>query len=1040
MKRACKSFTLDRMIKRGELHTIPLKTSNFNRMNLVKPIVVMILVFCAWGASSVFAQSGDQILDGIGETGLIARYTLEENAKDWSRNNLHGTIHGPAYKFVDDEVFGKVFSLSGDGKTYISIPGEMLAGEESMSISAWISPQSAESTAPFFDFGKNGKSALFMASGANNTCVAQINTGANSYTANSEAPELNKWNHIAVVINVPEKTFTTYLNGKQLSEVKNIEVELKQLFDGKDGESQFRIGSAALKAKLHDFRIYRIPLTSRQIGWINFNALHKEEAEEMMRNKQEAELQEFPESTPQLYNKYLTDVPTIEVETEVGFLPRLPRFVKGVYSNNFEGPEVRVLWPAPEDNSAVQSAGKYTVTGRVAGTDIQPKAIVTVVAHNHDHDAPHRTLEAFDLDEVQLTEDLHHHETKFVENRDKFVDGLLETNPDDFLYMFRNAFGQEQPAGAEPLGVWDSQETKLRGHATGHYLSALAQAYSSAAYDPAIQAKFATKMEYMVNTLYDLAQLSGTPKTAGGESVADPLAVPPGPGKVDFDSDLSEDGIRTDYWNWGKGFISAYPPDQFIMLEHGAKYGTDNDKVWAPYYTLHKILAGLMDIYEVSGNKKALDIVEGMGDWVHARLSVVPTETLISIWNTYIAGEFGGMNEALARLSRLTNNKSYLETAKLFDNIRVFFGDAEHSHGLAKNVDMFRGLHANQHIPQIMGALEIYRDSKEPEYFDIADNFWNKATGDYMYSIGGVAGARNPANAECFTAEPATLYENGFSVGGQNETCATYNMLKLSRNLFLYNQQARLMDYYERGLYNHILASVDEHTPANTYHVPLRAGSVKQFSNAHMDGFTCCNGTALESNTKLQNSIYFRSADNKALYVNLYVPSTLNWTNKDITVTQTTAYPKEDHTTLTISGSGKFDLNVRVPHWASKGFFVTINDNKQDVTVEPGTYLTISRKWKDGDKVELRMPFHFYLEPVMDQQNVASLFYGPVLLAAQEDGPRKEWRKVTLNAEDISKSISGDPEKLEFEIDGVTYKPFYETYGRHSVYLDVTLK
>nr|WP_320000725.1 beta-L-arabinofuranosidase domain-containing protein [uncultured Draconibacterium sp.] len=1012
-------------------------------MKLFKPIVGIILVFCAWGINSVFAQSGDQILDGIGETGLIARYTFEENAKDWSRNNLHGNIQGPGYEFINDEIFGKVISLAGDGKTYITIPGELLAGEESVSISAWVYLRSDKAGAPLFDFGKNNKSTFSAAPEGENGYVAQVG----DYTASSPSAALYKWNHVVVVVNVPEKTFSTYLNAEMVSEVKDVKVELKQLFDARKGNNdQFIIGKAltsgdaSIDAKLHDFRIYRIPLSKRQIGWINFSALHKEEAEEMMRNKQEPDLPKFSETTPQLYTQYLTGVQTIEIETEVGFLPRLPRFVKGVYSNDFEGPEVRVLWPAPEDNSEVKSAGKYTVTGRVAGSDIQPKAIVTVVEHDHKHHAPHRTLEAFDLDEVQLTEDLHHHETKFVENRDKFVNGLLETNPDDFLYMFRNAFGQEQPAGAEPLGGWDSQETKLRGHATGHYLSALAQAYSSTAYDSAIQAKFAEKMEYMVNTLYELSQLSGTAKTAGGKFVADPLAIPPGPGKDGFDSDLSEDGIRTDYWNWGKGFISAYPPDQFIMLEHGAKYGTDNDKVWAPYYTLHKILAGLMDVYEVSGNEEALDIVEGMGDWVYARLSVVPTETLISIWNTYIAGEFGGMNEALARLSRLTNESRYLETAKLFDNIRVFFGDTEHSNGLAKNVDLFRGLHANQHIPQIMGALEIYRDSKEPEYFDIADNFWNKTTGDYMYSIGGVAGARNPANAECFTAEPATLYENGFAVGGQNETCATYNMLKLSRNLFLYNQQAKLMDYYERGLYNHILASVDKHTPANTYHVPLRAGSVKHFTNAHMDGFTCCNGTALESNTKLQNSIYFRSANNDALFVNLYVPSILKWTDKHITVTQTTAYPKEDHTTLTFSGSGKFDLNVRVPHWATEGFFVTINGKKQDITAEPGTYLTISRKWKDGDQVELRMPFHFYLEPVMDQQNVASLFYGPVLLAAQEDGPRKEWRRVTLDAEDISKSISGDPQKLEFEIDGVTYKPFYETYGRHSVYLDVTLK
>jgi DUF1680 family protein len=418
----------------------------------------------------------------------------------------------------------------------------------------------------------------------------------------------------------------------------------------------------------------------------------------------------------------------------------------------------------------------------------------------------------------------------------------------------------------------------------------------------------------------------------------------------------------------------------------------------------------------------------------------LPKETLISMWNRYIAGEYGGMNEAMARLYRITKEPRYLKVAQLFDNIRVFFGDVEHSHGLAKNVDLFRGLHANQHLPQVIGALETYRVSNSPEYYLIADNFWNMATNDYMFSIGGVAGARNPNNAECFTAQPATLYENGFASGGQNETCATYNMLKLTRDLFLFNQSAELMDYYERGLYNHILASVAETTPANTYHVSLRPGSVKQFGNANMSGFSCCNGTALESNTKLQNSIYFRGADNKALYVNLYVPSTLKWTDRNVTVTQTTAYPNEDFTLLTIKGNGEFDLNVRVPHWATNGFFVKLNGKVKKVNAVPGSYLTLKRKWKDGDSIELRMPFKFYLEPVMDQQNIASLFYGPVLLAAQETESRTEWRKVTLDAKDISKSISGDAEQLLFNIDGVVFKPFYETYGRHSVYLDVTLK
>jgi DUF1680 family protein len=265
-------------------------------------------------------------------------------------------------------------------------------------------------------------------------------------------------------------------------------------------------------------------------------------------------------------------------------------------------------------------------------------------------------------------------------------------------------------------------------------------------------------------------------------------------------------------------------------------------------------------------------------------------------------------------------------------------------------------------------------------------------------------------------------------------------MLKLTRSLFLFKPDAELMDYYERGLYNHILASVAEESPANTYHVPLRPGSIKRFSNDEMTGFTCCNGTALESSTKLQNSIYFKSIDDQALFVNLFVPSTLNWSERDVKVTQITSFPNEDHTRLIIEGEGSFDVNIRVPKWANQGFFVEINGEEQSIEATPGSYLTLKRTWKSGDTIDTRIPFSFRLEPVMDQQNIASLFYGPVLLAAQETEPRKEWRKLTLNARDLSASISGDPEQLEFNIDGIDFKPFFETYGRHSVYLDVTLE
>jgi uncharacterized protein len=428
-----------------------------------------------------------------------------------------------------------------------------------------------------------------------------------------------------------------------------------------------------------------------------------------------------------------------------------------------------------------------------------------------------------------------------------------------------------------------------------------------------------------------------------------------------------------------------------------------------------------------------------MARWVHARLQAVPAATRISMWNRYIAGEFGGMNEVLARLSRVTGEAEFLAAAKLFDNTSFFFGDADHSHGLARNVDTLRGKHANQHIPQILGALETYRGTREADHWFVAENFWEITTHSYMYSIGGVAGARNPNNAECFTAEPDTLFANGFANVGQNETCATYNLLKLSQQLFLFQPDAKYMDYYEQALYNHILASVAENDPGNTYHVPLNPAARKQFGNAQMDGFTCCNGTAIESHTKLQDTIYFRSADDRILYVNLFVPSRLDWAGK-VTLTQQTDFPYGDKTRFTVGGGGDFEIRVRVPRWATQGFVVKINGRPQTLSVIPGTYVTVGASWQNGDTIEIEMPFEFQLSPVMDQPNLASVFYGPVLLAAEESGPRSDWRPMTLQAADLSKSFKGDRRALRFAAGEVRFKPFFETYGRHSVYLDVKLE
>ncbi len=323
-------------------------------------------------------------------------------------------------------------------------------------------------------------------------------------------------------------------------------------------------------------------------------------------------------------------------------------------------------------------------------------------------------MEPFALSDVVLERDTKGRDTPFIKNRDKFVRGLAASNPDNFLYNFRDAFGAAAAGrrhAARRLGQPDDEAARTRERALPVGDRAGLREHDlrrGAARDVPAEDELPDR-----HALRSVAEI----RTPGGRQAAppvgDPAAVPAAEGRAGYDSNLRKGAIRTDYWNWGAGFISAYPPDQFIMLEKGATYGTQDSQIWAPYYTLHKILAGLLDSYEVAGNKKALDIAKGMGAWAYTRLKALPPETRISMWNRYIAGEYGGMNEVMARLFRLTGDKQFLECAKLFDNTSLFFGNAAHDHGLAKNVDTIRGKHANQHIPQITGALETFRNTKE---------------------------------------------------------------------------------------------------------------------------------------------------------------------------------------------------------------------------------------------------------------------------------------------------------------------------------------
>jgi DUF1680 family protein len=471
------------------------------------------------------------------------------------------------------------------------------------------------------------------------------------------------------------------------------------------------------------------------------------------------------------------------------------------------------------------------------------------------------------------------------------------------------------------------------------------------------------------------------------------------------------------------GFLSAYPETQFMRLEEFATYG-GNQGIWAPYYTLHKILAGLLDAHTHTGNAQALEVASKIGDWTHSRLSKLRPEQFDRMWNMYIAGEYGGANDAFASLHAVTSKPEYLTVARYFDNRNV-------KDPTARNTDILDGRHANQHIPQFSGYLRVFEQTGEPEYHTAAKNFWDMVVPHRVYSHGGVGVGEIIRKRDVIAGSLYSEPKNH----DHAESCVVYNMLKLSRNLFFHEPDAKYMNYYEQALFNQILASRRDSdsltSPEVTYFVPVRPGERRRYGNAG----TCCGGTGMENHTKYQDSIYFKSADDATLYVNLYIPSALEWREKGFTIEQRTRYPLDGATTLHVNGAGRLAMMLRVPSWARRGYTVSVNGSAQRLTPVPGQYVRLEREWRSGDRIDIRMPFSFRAERTIDDPSVQSIFYGPTLLAVQAPpvGDTFEsglinvslYRHFTLTGDFGAgvKPIAGKP--LHYSIDGHTLAPFF---------------
>lgn len=572
-------------------------------------------------------------------------------------------------------------------------------------------------------------------------------------------------------------------------------------------------------------------------------------------------------------------------------------------------------------------AGAYEINGKVEETELSAKLIVNVqeMYEETKKDTKH-LVHGFMKGEVKLLPG-----TVFWENRERDIAYLKSINVDQMLYNFREAAGLDTKQAPAMTG-WDSPDGNLRGHTTGHYLSAIALCYRETK-----DKEILKKIEEMIEGLAECQEA--------------------------FEG---QEGFQ-------EGYIGAYSEQQFDLLEQGAKY----PEIWAPYYTLHKILAGLLDCYTYAGNETALQIALKSGKWVYHRLSRLTPEHRVSMWNMYIAGEFGGINETLARMYEISGDACYLECAKMFDNDKLFVP-------MEEKQDALERMHANQHIPQILGCMEIFKATGEKRYYDIACFFWKAVTESHMYVNGGTG------ESEMFLA-PNLIGRK--ITKDTTESCATYNMLKLTKELYEFEPKASYMDYYERAVWNHMAGTFDKAlTGESTYFFPLNPGGQREFLFEN----SCCHGTGMESQMKYTEGIYFQ--DEGSIYVNLFVSSELMCEEKNLFIRQIMDEKEPERTSLYIKGDGsKVALKIRKPYWCEGEAQITVNGEARDTSFNETGYYVIANEWTE-DRVEIHFPCRLRTELTKDCPDVGAFAYGPYVLAVLSE----EDEMLTLGESDVS--------------------------------------
>ena len=777
----------------------------------------------------------------------------------------------------------------------------------------------------------------------------------------------------------------------------------------------------------------------------------------------------------------ISKVSVVTVDCPEGTAPRLPNLVWVTYSDGYsEYRQVRWANAPLADEQAEADAHKhpagsqYEIGGFVIGDETTDngypvKAQIKVVAEGYQTPGK-EVAHTFSLADVSIDGD-----NRLTHNRDEALREICSWDVTQQLYNYRDTYGLSTEGYTKSDG-WDSPDTKLKGHGSGHYMSAIAQAYAVAT-NPEQKAILRKNIIRMVNELRECQEKTfvynkDLKRNWEARDFAPEAELREMKGTWDaFDEYKKHPEL------YGYGYINAIPAQHCALIEMYRAYN-NSDWVWAPYYSVHKQLAGLIDIATYFDDKeicdKALLIAKDMGLWVwnrmHYRTYVKLDGTQderrakpgnrYEMWDMYIAGEVGGMSESLARLSEMVSNPD--EKAKLLEAANCF--DAPKFYDpLSKNIDDIRTRHANQHIPMIIGALRSYKSNQKPYYYNLAENFWRLVQGRYMYAMGGVG------NGEMFR-QPYTqilsMATNGLQEGESeaypdiNETCCAYNLVKLSKDLNCYNpDNAQYLDYIERTLYNQIIGSLNPDQYQTCYQYAVGLNATKPFGNETPQS-TCCGGTGSENHTKYQQSAYF--ANDNTLWVGLYMPTTLHWKEKGVTIKQDCLWPAQHSAIKITEGEGDFTLKLRVPYWATQGFSIKVNGKEVAKSYQPSTYVELEQKhWKVGDVVEIDMPFSKHIEYGADKLSsdvasldgtplktswVGTLMYGPLVMAGTG---AQTWNQATLNIDSRLSNITvgesngvatgAGANLLTLKLDGKEFQPDYYRNANSTHYYRINL-